>query len=67
MMNSIVKQQRKIGLDVAKFEQDLKNNDARYEDMIKKDMQLGAKVGVRGTPTFFINGKLTQARTFEAL
>ncbi len=57
----------KIGLDVDKFQQDLENNDTKYENMIKEDMQLGARVGVRGTPTFFINGKITQARTFDAL
>lgn len=57
---------QELGLDMEKFESDLKNNDAKYEQMIQQDMQLGAKIGVRGTPTFFLNGKNTSARTFDA-
>ena len=53
---------KQIGLNVTKFENDLKNNDAKYEKIIQTDMQLGAKVNVRGTPTFYINGKMTNAR-----
>jgi len=53
-----------IGLNVSKFEADLKNNDAKYEKIIQNDIQLAGQVGVRGTPTFFINGKLTNARDF---
>ncbi|MCA9404273.1 MAG: thioredoxin domain-containing protein, partial [Candidatus Omnitrophica bacterium] len=56
-----------IGLNVAKWEKDLKNNDAKYEQIIQKDMQLAAQVGVRGTPTFYINGRVTMARDFNAL
>ncbi|MBP9853309.1 MAG: thioredoxin domain-containing protein [Candidatus Omnitrophica bacterium] len=56
-----------IGLDVTKFSEDLKNNDAKYEDMIQKDIQLGGQVGVRGTPSFYMNGKVTNARDFNAL
>jgi len=29
------------------------------------DMELGRKVGVEGTPTIFVNGKLAQERTFD--
>lgn len=56
-----------IGLNVAKWEKDLKNNDAKYEDIIAKDMRLAGQVGVRGTPTFYINGKITAARDFASL
>jgi len=49
-------------LDVEKFLKDYKEKDAQWEDFIKKDMVLGAKVGVRGTPTFYINGRRTRAR-----
>ncbi|MFT5170214.1 MAG: protein-disulfide isomerase [Lysobacterales bacterium] len=51
-----------LGLNVDKFKKDLKDNDAKYEGYIQKDIALGAKVGVRGTPTFFLNGKKTSAR-----
>ena len=53
-----------MGLDVEKFKKDLQDNDAQYQAYIQKDMDLGAKVGVRGTPTFFINGVKTNARDF---
>ena len=32
---------------------------------IDKDVQLGRSVGVKGTPTIFINGSITKARTLE--
>lgn len=58
---------QKAGLNVNKFLKDLKDNDAKYEEIINKDLQLVGAVDVRGTPTFFINGKKTQARDVEAI
>lgn len=55
----------KIGLNMKKFKADLEENDAKYEQQIQEDMQLGSKVGVRGTPTFYINGVKTRARAFD--
>lgn len=55
-----------IGLNVDKFKQDLIQKDAQYEDFIQKDMVLGSNVGVQGTPTMYINGRKTTARTVEA-
>lgn len=57
----------KIGLDMRKFEQDLKEKDEIWEQYIKEDILLGNRIGVRGTPTFFINGRKTIARDFESL
>jgi len=54
-----------LGLNVDKFQKDLSDNDAKYEKLIQKDIQLGATVGVRGTPTFYLNGKKTNARDFN--
>lgn len=51
-----------LGLNVDKFLKDYKDKDAQWEDYINQDMTLGAKVGVRGTPTFYINGRKTRAR-----
>jgi protein-disulfide isomerase len=45
-----------IGLDSAKFDSCL--DSAKYNDEIDQDMTDGAKYGVSGTPSFFINGKL---------
>ena len=45
---------KELGLDVDKFKADFDN--PKYGEVIKADQALGAKVGVRGTPHFFING-----------
>lgn len=47
---------KQLGLDLAKFKKDMILNDT-MSARIDKDFQLGAKVGVQGTPNFFINGK----------
>jgi protein-disulfide isomerase len=51
-----------LGLNVEKFKNDLKNNDAKYEKIINDDMALGTQVNVRGTPSFYINGKISNSR-----
>jgi protein-disulfide isomerase len=51
-----------LGLNMDKFLKDYKDKDAKWEDFIQKDMALGSQVGVRGTPTFYINGRKTNAR-----
>jgi protein-disulfide isomerase len=53
---------QKIGLNVKQFEKDLAEKDAKFEGIIAADMQQVNDVDVRGTPTFFINGKKTMAR-----
>ena len=45
-----------VGLDMAKFEKDMVLDSAK-QARINEDFQLGAKVGVQGTPNFYINGK----------
>lgn len=49
------------GLDMARFDQD--RNDPALQQVINADMQEGQKVGVRGTPTVFINGRRLQNRS----
>ena len=56
---------KQLGLNEQKLKDDIKNNDARYESQIKADMDLASQVDVRGTPTFYINGKKTSARDFS--
>lgn len=56
----------KLGLDVKKFMDDYKNKDAQWEEYIRKDMTLASQVDVRGTPTFYINGRKTNARDFDS-
>jgi protein-disulfide isomerase len=55
---------KELGLNEKKFSQCLK--DGKYQDKVKKEIEAGQKVGVSGTPTFFINGKfLSGARPYE--
>lgn len=58
---------QKIGLNVKKFLKDYESKDTLWEDYIEKDIALGNRVNVRGTPTFFINGRKTNARDFASL
>ena len=43
-----------IGLDVKRFERDLKEQ--KFAPRVREDFQSGIRSGVNGTPTFFING-----------
>jgi protein-disulfide isomerase len=51
---------KQVGLDMARFDQDI--NDQVLQQQINVDLQEGQKVGVRGTPTVFINGRRLQQR-----
>jgi protein-disulfide isomerase len=55
---------RELGLDMEKFEKDM--NDLKIVARINQDIRLGAYLGVRATPTVFINGMASRARTLEA-
>lgn len=44
-----------IGIDLDKIKKDM--SDPKIEKMIEQDIHDGKKLGVRGTPTFFVNGK----------
>lgn len=56
------------GIDVKKFEKALKDNDAKYEEIIKKDSELGAKEAkVRGTPSLFVNGWELRQRSVDGV
>ncbi len=46
---------KQLGLDVQKFQKDFDN--PAFAKQIETDMKLGAELGVRGTPHFFINGQ----------
>ena len=57
----------KLGLNINRFLNDFKNKDAQWEEYIQKDIALGGQIDVRGTPTFYINGRKTNARDFNSL
>jgi len=56
----------KAGLDMAAFDKDIK--DPALSKVIDADMQLGRKVGVRGVPAIYVNGKpAKKARSLQGL
>jgi protein-disulfide isomerase len=57
---------QKIGLDIRRFERDMDSD--RVKQVIAADVADGAKVGVTGTPSFLINGKIySGSRTLAQL
>ncbi|MEW5896005.1 MAG: thioredoxin domain-containing protein [Candidatus Omnitrophota bacterium] len=48
---------KKLGLNVKKFNGDLKKNNESWNKLIKDNFDLGIASEVRGTPTFYINGR----------
>ena len=54
----------KLGLDMDRFMKDYKSS--KYDARIQKDINLGTSIGVRGTPTLFMNGKRMKGRSLEA-
>jgi len=54
---------KSMGLNMDKFHADI-NSDA-VKAKVDKDAQSGVKAGVDSTPTFFLNGVLTQSRTYD--
>ena len=56
---------REVGLDMDRFRDDLDRR--RFALEVSADAAVGARLGVRGTPTFFINGTpMSGARPIEA-
>ena len=54
-----------IGLDMVKFKADL--DSAAVKTLIANDQAEGVKIGIEGTPTFFVNGKaITNPQSYEA-
>ncbi len=59
---------QQLNLDMEKFERDQK--DPGIGKIINRDLSEGNRVGVRGTPTVFINGRLLRSRSqagFQAM
>lgn len=56
---------QELKLNVVQFKKDLKEGDAKWEKVIAEDVALAEKSGVRGTPTYFLNGKISNARTLN--
>jgi protein-disulfide isomerase len=54
---------KQIGLDMDEFKKDMSSPEVKK--VIAADMRLGQRVGIRGTPTFFVNGRVLQNRSVE--
>ena len=59
----VQEQAQQLGLDMQKFDKDMA--DPQIMQVINQDMQDGAKAGVRGTPTLFVNGSLLRNTNLE--
>ncbi len=60
---AIVDAATKLGLDMARFNQDM--NSPAVRQQINKDLQAAQEAGVTGTPTIFVNGKRVKNRSME--
>ncbi|MBE4753560.1 thioredoxin domain-containing protein [Corallococcus sp. ZKHCc1 1396] len=61
---SLEKYARDIGLDVAKWKEDM--TASRLSDVIAKEQALASQLGANGTPAFFVNGRfLSGAQPIE--
>ncbi|MFY0408377.1 DsbA family protein [Solicola sp. PLA-1-18] len=52
-----------LGLDMAQYDTDVKSK--ATQERVAKDYEDGIKLGVQGTPTFFLNGKKLQPETVD--
>lgn len=59
----VQEQAQQLGLDMQKFNKDM--NDPQIMQAINQDYQDGAKAGVRGTPTIYVNGSLLRNTNLE--
>jgi len=54
---------KELGLDMRAFEKD--RNSASLGNLVNRDMMEGRRIGIRSTPTVFINGKLLKRRNLK--
>jgi protein-disulfide isomerase len=53
---SLEKYAKESGANIAKFKECLSAK--KFADAVQKDLEYGEKIGVKSTPTFFVNGQL---------
>ena len=54
---------QQVGLDMEKFDQDMK--DPKLRAIVEWDSQEGKRAGIRGIPTIFVNGRQLRNRNFQ--
>jgi protein-disulfide isomerase len=57
---------KQLEINSDKLMDDYKNKDAQWQKIIDEEKALAERVQVSGTPTFYINGKKTNARDLES-
>jgi protein-disulfide isomerase len=63
--DTYVQYAQELGLDVEKFKKDVASSDVKKQ--VDGDSSEAARLGVTGTPAFFVNGKfLSGAQPFES-
>jgi protein-disulfide isomerase len=54
-----------VGLDRARFDSAL--DSGKFKESVQTDVDEGNRLGLKGTPTLFINGRRVSVRTYEDL
>jgi len=54
-----------VGLDRARFDAALDSR--KFAEMVQTDLDDGIKLGLKGTPSFFVNGRRVTAKSYEEL
>ena len=52
-----------LGLDLDRFRKD--RSSPEIASLINRDLREGSRIGVRGTPTIFVNGKRLEQRSLQ--
>ena len=56
---------KELNLDINRFNMDMKS--AAVRNLIYRNRKNGREIGIRGTPTIFINGKLLKKRSLPGM
>lgn len=56
---------KELGIDIEKFNKDMQS--PAIKSLIARDMNNGRQIGIRGTPTVFINGKTLKNRSLQGI
>jgi len=56
---------KELGIDMEKFNKDMRS--PAIKSLIARDMSNGRQIGIRGTPTLFINGKALKNRSLQGI
>lgn len=56
---------KELGIDMERFNKDMRS--PAIKSLIDRDMSNGREIGIRGTPTIFINGKALKNRSLQGI